>query len=95
MAILKNLLAVVLVASLHFANAQASSLRTQGELIRSGTPISTLVRVLGSPEHRTVVYDCPNGCGPAYEIWQYRVDNLNYEFDIRAAKVQSVRWSRF
>ena len=95
MTILRKLVAVILVASLLVATAQASSLRIQGELIRSGTPVSTMVRVLGSPEHRTVVYDCPNGCGPAYEIWQYRVDNLNYEFDIRAAKVRSVRWSRF
>ncbi len=95
MAIMRKLVAVIAVASLLFATAQASSLRIQGELIRSGTPVSTLVRVLGSPEHRTVVYECPNGCGPAYEIWQYGVDNLNYEFDIRAAKVQSVRWSRF
>ena len=95
MTILRKLVAVIAVASLLFATAQASSLRIQGELIRSGTPVSTLVRVIGSPEHRTVVYDCPNGCGPAYEIWQYRVDNLNYEFDIRGAKVQSVRWSRF
>ena len=95
MTILRKLVAVILVASLLVATAQASSLRIQGELIRSGTPVSTMVRVLGSPEHRTVVYDCPNGCGPAYEIWQYRVDNLNYEFDIRGAKVRSVRWSRF
>jgi hypothetical protein len=95
MTILRKLAAVIALVSLLLATAQASSLRIQSELIRSGTPVSTLGRVLGSPEHRTVVYDCPNGCGPAYEIWQYRVDNLNFEFDIRAAKVQSVRWSRF
>jgi len=42
-----------------------------------------------------VVYDCPNGCGPAYEIWQYRVNDLNYEFDVRGGRVEAVRWSRF
>ena len=39
MTILRKLMAVIAVASLLFATAQASSLRIQGELIRSGTPV--------------------------------------------------------
>ena len=84
-----------LLSSLISSGVHASSLRIQGELIRAGTSVASLVRVLGPPEHRTVVYACPDGCAPNYEIWQYRVNDLNYEFDVRGGRVESVRWSRF
>lgn len=84
-----------LLGSLLVASAHASSLRIQGELIRAGTPVTTMIRLLGPPEHRSVVYACPNGCAPDHEIWLYRVNNLNYQFRVRGGKVENVQWSRF
>jgi hypothetical protein len=95
MAMLRKLIPAILMASLLLATAQASSLRIQGELIREGTPVTTMIRLIGPPEHRSVVYACPDGCAPDHEIWLYRVNDLNYRFRIRGGKVENVEWSRF
>lgn len=92
---MKEIVLGLLLGSLLFAAAQASSLRIQGELIRAGTPVTTMIRLLGPPEHRSVVYACPNGCAPDHEIWLYRVNNLNYQFRVRRGEVENVQWSRF
>jgi hypothetical protein len=54
-----------------------------------------MIRLIGPPEHRSVVYACPDGCAPDHEIWMYRVNDLNYRFRIRGGKVENVEWSRF
>jgi len=92
---MKQIAMGVALAALLLGTASASSLRMGGELIREGTPATTVLRVLGQPELRTVVYECPNGCAPDYELWSYRVKNLNYDFGVRGGKVISVDWSRF
>ncbi len=72
--------------------ASASSLRIGGELLREGTRAGTVSRVLGEPEHRSVVWRDQQ---PDHEVWFYTVDGKNYEFRIRAGRVESIQWSRF
>ena len=89
---MKQILMGAVLAALLVGAASASSLRIDGELLRAGSPVSDMTRLLGSPDHRSVVWVAGN---PDHEVWHYRVNNLNYEFRVRAGRIESVQWSRF
>jgi hypothetical protein len=89
---MRRALVICVLAVLLMGAPPASALRIGGELISTGTPVSTLTRVLGSPDHRVRVWD---GDSPSHELWQYRINDLNYEFRIRGGRVERIDWSRF
>jgi hypothetical protein len=80
---------------LGMVQAEASSLRMDGQLIRAGSPVTDLLRLVGYPEFRTQVYTRGSDNSPEYEIWQYRINDLNYEFRIRGGRIEKIDWSRF
>ena len=89
---MKRILIGAVLAALLVGATSASSLRIDGELLRAGSSVSDMRRLLGDPDHRSVVWV---GGNPDHEIWHYRVKNLNYEFRVRAGRIESVQWSRF